>query len=75
MKDAERRSALDEITCNSGKAVELQRFGRVTSTYVRELGSRCPQKAIVTVDQCTTGIRSPQDEALQRNVWPRQMDP
>ncbi|MGA2476978.1 MAG: IS1380 family transposase [Terriglobia bacterium] len=65
MEEAKGRRAPDEIAYIPEESVELQGLGRVNRSLVQELGSRCAEQRIATVDQDATIIESRKQEALR----------
>jgi hypothetical protein len=65
MKKAKGRRAWDEIAYIPEESVELQGLGQVNRSLVQELGSRCAEQGIATVDQDATIIESWKQEALR----------
>ena len=65
MEEAKGRRAPDEIAYIPEESAELQGLGRVNRSLVQELGSRCAEQRIATVDQDATIIESRKQEALR----------
>ena len=64
IEEAKRRRAPDEIAYIPEESASLQGLGRVKRSLVQELGSRCAEQRIATVDQDATIIEIRKQEAL-----------
>ena len=65
MEEAKGRRAPEEIAYIPEESAPLQGLGRVNRSLVQELGSRCAEQGIATVDQDATIIESRKQEALR----------
>lgn len=65
IEEAKRRRRGDEIAYIPEETEALQGLGLVNRALVRELGRRCPEQRIATVDQDATIIESRKQEALR----------
>ena len=64
IEEAKRRRAPDEIAYIPEESASLQGLGRVKRSLVQELGSRCAEQRIATVDQDATITEIRKQEAL-----------
>jgi len=65
VEEAKGRRAPEEIAYIPEESAPLQGLGRVNRSLVQELGSRCAEQGIATVDQDATIIESRKQEALR----------
>lgn len=65
IEEAKRRRTADEIAYIPEESEPLQGLGLVNRALVQELGGRCPDQGIATVDQDATIIESRKQEALR----------
>jgi hypothetical protein len=65
IKEAQQRRSGDEIAYIPEESEALAGLGRVNRDLVEELGRRCPDQRIATVDQDATVIESRKQEALR----------
>ena len=65
VEEAKGRRAPGEIAYIPEESAPLQGLGRVNRSLVQELGSRCAEQRIATVDQDATIIESRKQEALR----------
>ena len=65
MEEAKRKRSRGQIAYIPEESAALQGLGRVNRSLVQELGSRCAEQRIATVDQDATIIESRKQEALR----------